>query len=127
MGQPVKVSDRLLLDARMAAEAMNRSITGQLEHWARLGRAIETVLRGTEVLKLAMNGGALPLSELLSSVDTPEGRKRVAGHLQDLPYPHYETAETPGLLVRIESDGTRTVGRFVNRQFQTIQKKKRKR
>jgi len=27
---------------------------------------------------------------------------------------------SPGLLVRIEADGRRTVGRFVNRQFQPV-------
>jgi hypothetical protein len=36
-----------------------------------------------------------------------------------LPYPHYEPApDSPGLLVRIEANGKRTTGRFVNRKFQ---------
>jgi hypothetical protein len=44
-------------------------------------------------------------------------------HLKSRPYPHYEAAaEAPGLLVRIEADGKRTVGRFVNRQFQPIKR-----
>ena len=59
------------------------------------------------------------LSECLESVDSPEGRRRVAEHLESRPFPHYEPApDAPGMLVRIEADGTRTVGRFVNRQFQ---------
>jgi hypothetical protein len=42
-------------------------------------------------------------------------------HLKTRPYPHYEAAaESPGLLVRTEADGRRTVGRFVNRQFQSV-------
>jgi hypothetical protein len=54
-------------------------------------------------------------------VDSPVGRKRVFEHLKTKPYPHYEAAaESPGLLVRIEADGKRTVGRFVNRQFQLV-------
>jgi hypothetical protein len=42
-------------------------------------------------------------------------------HLRTRPYPHYEAASgAPGWLVRIEASGKRTVGRFVNRQFQPI-------
>jgi hypothetical protein len=38
--------------------------------------------------------------------------------LHNQPFPHYETApDGPGLLVRIEADGTRSVGRFINRQL----------
>jgi hypothetical protein len=62
-----------------------------------------------------------PLSACFKSVNAPEGRKRVAEHLKSLPYPHYEPApDSPGLLVRIEADGKRTIGRFVKRKFQTV-------
>jgi hypothetical protein len=57
-------------------------------------------------------------------VDSPAGRHRVAGFLRTQPYPHYEPAPAaPGLLVRIEADGNRTLGRFVNRQFQAAKTK----
>jgi hypothetical protein len=60
-----------------------------------------------------------PLSECLESVDSDEGRRRVAEHLRNRPYPHYEPVpDAPGMLIRTEEDGTRSVGRFVNRQFQ---------
>jgi hypothetical protein len=46
----------------------------------------------------------------------------VAEHLASLPFPHYEPApDSPGLLVRIDADGTRTLGRFVNRQFEAAE------
>lgn len=76
MSQPVKLSDELVLDARLAAESFERSIGGQIEFWAQLGRAVDTLL-------------------------------------------HYEpTSEVPGTLVRIDADGKRTIGRFVNRKFE---------
>ena len=117
MSQPVKVSDALVLDARLMGEATQRSIAGQIEFWARLGRAIETVLRGDQVLALSKAAKVKPLSACLQSVDSPEGRQRLAEHLNSLPYPHYEPALS-GLLVRIEANGKRTTGRFVNRKFQ---------
>ena len=39
MSQPVKLSDSLVLDARLASEVVERSIAGQIEFWARVGRA----------------------------------------------------------------------------------------
>src|SRR5690349_20279000 len=121
MNQPVKVSDALVLDARLMGEATQRSIAGQIEFWARLGRAVETLLRGDQLLALSKAGKAKPLSACLNSIDSAEGRKRLAKHLQSLPYPHYQPApDSPGLLVRTEANGRRTTGRFVNRKFQEV-------
>jgi hypothetical protein len=125
VSQPVKVSDALVLDARLTGEVAERSIAGQIEFWARLGRAIEPLLRGDKALALRRAGDSKPLSECLHSVDSPEGHQRVAEHLKDRPYPHYEPADTPGVLVRIESDGKRTVGRFVSREFRAVKKAQR--
>lgn len=118
MGQPVKIADSLVLDARMAGEVERRSIAGQIEFWALLGEALEPLLQGIQAMALLRSKSAQPLSDLLGSVDSPEGRRRVAGHLKSLPFPHYEAARGRlGFLVRTEADGTRTVGRFVNRRF----------
>lgn len=120
MGQPVKISDTLVLDARVAGEAMERSIAGQIEFWAKLGRALEPLLHGDRVLALCQAAEAKPLSACLESVDSPAGRQRVVEYLKTRPYPHYEAGGSPGLLVRIEANGKRTLGRFVNRQFQPV-------
>lgn len=114
----MKVSDKLLLDARFAGEAAERSIAGQIEYWARLGRAVELHLRAAEALRLKRTGEARPLSELLADVRTAAGRKRLASYLRTRPFPHFEGAPgRRGLVVKIDRDGTRTVGRFVNRNF----------
>ena len=124
MGQPVKLSDALVLDARITGEAVERSIAGQVEFWARLGRAVEPLLQGAQALAVCRNATARPLSACLDSVDSPEGRRRVATFLQTQPFPQYEPVpEFPGLLIRIEADGKRTVGRFVNRQFKAVKTK----
>lgn len=120
----MKLSDTLVLDARLTGEMAERSIAGQIEFWAKLGRAVEPMLQGVQVLALSRAGAAKPLSECLDSVDSPEGHRRVAEHLESLPFPHYEPAETAGLLVRTAEDGTRTLGRFVNRKFQSVKSAK---
>jgi hypothetical protein len=121
MSQPVKLSDELVLDARMTAEIAERSIAGQIEFWAQLGRAIEPLLGGAQALALRQAGAIRPLSACLKTVDTSEGHDRVRAYLGTRPFPHYEkAADVPGMLVRIDADGTRTIGRFVNRQFQPL-------
>jgi hypothetical protein len=58
------------------------------------------------------------ISECIESVGTPEGHARLKAFLESEPFPHFEGY--PGdrtLLVRIDADGTRTVGKFVNRKF----------
>jgi len=116
MSQPVKISDDLVLDARLTGEIVRRSIAGQIEFWANLGRAVEPLLEGGKALALQKSGRLRPLSSCLKSVDSPEGRRRVADYLRSRPFPHYEPAPR-GMLVRIDSDGTRTLGRFVGRRF----------
>jgi hypothetical protein len=137
MSQPVKLSDALVLDARLAAEVQERSIAGQVEFWARLGRSIDLLLTGRQMTALRrldqefreaqesrkyQGDQAEPLSKRLASVDTPAGRARVAAYLETRPFPHFKSRDgRPELLVRIDEDGTETIGRFVNRVFVAVE------
>lgn len=124
MSQPVKLSDSLVLDARMTGEIVERSIAGQVEFWARLGRAVELLIEGPQVLALCRNAGARPLSACLASVDTPAGRQRVSEFLESQPFPHYKPhPHQAGLLIRTDANGRKTVGRFLHRQFEPIRSK----
>jgi hypothetical protein len=118
MGQPVKLSDDLVLEARTVGAVARRSIAGQVEFWARLGKAIEPLLRGDRALALQRSGTARSLAESVEAVDTDVGRERVRGYLESRPFPHFEPCpDEAGMLVRIDEDGTRTRGRFINRTF----------
>lgn len=126
MSQPVKLSNELVLDARMTGKVVKRSIAGQVEFWARLGKSIEMLLETPQIFALCRSGATRPLSECLNSVDTATGRQRVADFLRNQPFPHYESDPARrGLLVRVEADGRRTVGRFLHRQFVPIKAKAR--
>ena len=41
MGTAVRVSDNLIRDARLYGKVDNRSATGQIEHWAKIGKIVE--------------------------------------------------------------------------------------
>jgi hypothetical protein len=118
MPQPVKLSDALVLDARIAAEAQERSIAGQVEFWAKLGQATERLLDGRRIEALRAAGSAESLFKAIDEVEKPAGRARLKAYLESLPFPHFEQhPHRSDLLIRIEESGKRTVGRFVNKQF----------
>jgi len=119
MGQPVKLSDELVCEARVTAGISDRSIAGQIEFWAQLGRALEPLLRGDRVLALRQAAAVRRLSSTVEGVKSSGGGQRVADYLKTRPFPHFEAAaEAPGLLRRTDEDGTVTLGRFVNRVFE---------
>jgi hypothetical protein len=126
VSQPVKLSDALVLDARITGELVERSIAGQVEFWARLGRSIEPLLQGNQILALCRNAATRPLSECLESVDSSQGHERLKIYLESQPFPHYEAhPNQAGLLIRIDEDGRHTTGRFVNRRFQAVKTDKK--
>lgn len=129
MGMPVKLSDELVLAARMEAEATERTITSQIEHWAKLGRAAEAALPYGEVvkLKLAAFNAEPPVAKAktnrsdmrkrLDSMTQARVRSGVIDALRAAGRPVYEATDHPGYVMRIDPDGHRTVGRFEGRQF----------
>jgi len=41
MSKAIRVSDELIRNARLYSSVDNRSIPGQIEHWAKIGRCVE--------------------------------------------------------------------------------------
>jgi len=128
MGMPVKLSDELVRLARKEAEAADRSLTAQIEHWAKLGRSVETALGHGEVLALKRAGG--DLSRAFPGTSTRHAihalLRRIAGATdraelaRTLPHARVVYQSDPGgsgLIMRIEPDGRRTRGRFEQRRF----------
>jgi hypothetical protein len=112
MSQPVKLSDELVMEARVAGAAMQRSIAGQVEFWANVGRALERVANRTQIERL-QNRATLPLSEIVATINSPSGRERLNSYLNSRPFPRFSAhPELARTFVREDADGTRTVGRF---------------
>ena len=62
---PVKLSGELVEEARSSAKLFNRSLTGQIEHWAAIGRAIESQLPGDALLRLLERmGGTMKIGRV---------------------------------------------------------------
>ncbi len=122
MGSPVaiKVGAEFAEAARAAADAADRSLTGQVEHWAKLGRAIEALLPAPTAHALKQSSGhpdALDDVTLRNQVlaalgafreSSPTTKRSRLGLDQQTRYVPAPSRLTG--LIRIEPDGTRTRG-----------------
>lgn len=118
MSMSLKISDELLKDAREEAKATDRSITSQIEHWARLGRKVERGLRHKEIVNLKRDPQSDPLVQsILAKI-----RRATESDHSDLAKellasgPVYQSAPG-GRIERILPDGTRSIGHVVGREF----------
>ena len=106
------------MKARIAGEASIRSIAGQVEFWARIGKAVEGLLTGQQMHVIGRSSSTESVLKRLDTVDSSEGRQRVKDYLASQPYPHYFVhPELKGVLIREEEDGRKVAGRFLNREF----------
>ena len=77
---PVKLSGDLVNEARESAKMFNRSLTGQIEHWASIGRAIEAQMSGESLTRLLERvGGTLKISRTQDA----EQRDQIAAVLSE--------------------------------------------
>jgi hypothetical protein len=116
MSSAVKLSDELVLTARREARIASRSMTQQIEHWARIGRVVERAggqdpkrLRAALAAELDFDGltneeRAVVLGELEAAIFRPHGDEAVAEHVQSLPGRRSELDEQ-GRLISVMAPG----------------------
>ena len=123
MGMPVKLSDELVQHARDEAKATDRSITAQIEHWAKLGRYVENALQHEDVLALKRAEAdddtvtRASIEGVLRRVAGSIDRNELARALMSGRTVYQSDPKGSGAIERIESNGRRTLGRFENRRF----------
>lgn len=126
MSTAIKVSDSLAEEARAAAQDADRSLTGQVEHWARLGKAVEPLLTTKTITALKKWPELSPEEEeiekqrILEALEqfrnTPAAvlRERIGLDKMTIYLPD---PERPGGLIRVTPDGTRQRGHRVGSEF----------
>lgn len=127
MPQPVKLSDPIIEQARAAAAAADRSMAAQIEHWARLGRAVEAVLTTPQSAALKQGGrpsAAADEAERAALLRAMRLAVAAAGHadlgrvLRAADRDRYGVDPAfPDCVVRHAPDGSRTPGHIVHRRF----------
>lgn len=116
---PVKLSGELVEEARNSANLFHRSLTGQIEHWAAIGRAVEAQLPGDTLTRLLEQvGGTMKISRVADAAQRQQVITVLAGFLSKITdegewlreisargVPLYGTEA--GKVVRLNPDGSR--------------------
>lgn len=82
-GVPVRLSDALTLRAREEAEISDRSLTEEVEHWARLGQVVERAIQAATVQHLKARSHDPQLAERLAFAASPAGQAKAAKLIRD--------------------------------------------
>ncbi len=120
----VKLSDRdVIRDVKHEARISDRSMAGQVEHWVKIGRAVEAILGNAEVMALKENlqhfvrqatarGVESKIVSAVTHVMMTRDREAVKAHIVGSGVPVYQADPShPGKVIRIMPDGSRASGR----------------
>jgi hypothetical protein len=77
-GVPVRLSEALAKRARATADLLDRSMTEQVEHWARLGQVVEAAISAQTVERLKMRSYDPELPERIAFAASADGRVAAA-------------------------------------------------
>ncbi len=123
----IKVSAELADAARKEASEADRSLTGQIEHWAKLGRAAEAIMPSQVAAALkrcagdiqaiddeSIRGKVLSALAAMQSQKPESLRQKIGLDQQTLFEPD---PENPGGMIRVTPDGVRTQGVMNGRVF----------
>lgn len=123
----IKISEEVAELVRRAATASDRSMAGQVEHWARLAMEVEDRATVTEVNAIkGMRGDSAHISDadLRERVDRIIGEFRSTGSAElreriglDQRAVYEPDPENPEGVVKVDPDGTRTRGSIEGRVF----------
>ena len=127
-GVPVRLSAQLAERARKAAEVQDRSLTQQVEHWARLGEIMEAAINGSTEQRLKTASHDPKLQERLAAADAPGAGRGTMDLVFSRGGPWYGTAaDDPTVIVRRNVDGTETRGKIVDGKFAATPARPKKR
>lgn len=129
----LKISASIAQAAREAALVADRSLTAQIEHWARLGMEVDEKLTGSAMQAIKRGRWetqATPrdqeeIRSYLSSLSVPGTATAVAlasGFLKGQTTYSVEPTE-PGVIVRTNPNGTRTRGKMRGKEFFPFRKR----
>jgi hypothetical protein len=118
---PLRIDSELVNHARSAGALFDRPPTAQIEHWAKLGRVLDSILSGESISKVKQRGKVADLDQVVGLSQTERGRKKALAMIAKHAGPTYESdPSAPDLLVERRADGTARRGRFVNRRFVSV-------
>jgi len=135
----VKLSDEdVIRDLKHEAQIADRSMAGQIEHWVKLGKAVEAALGSSEIRAVKENARAFSrgttvegvkekiLSSLNQLILSPD-RTSVKARIMAAGVPVYQSdPANPGRVIQINPEGNRVSGHIKDGSFVPAETRRRK-
>ena len=116
----VRIAVKLMNEAETAAKIHQRSLSAQVEHWARIGAAIDGSLNTGDIVQIKTATSDAQIYAALTAIVTGRGAQSTLRHIQNSDGPIYEEHPTRNdLIVRIQN-GHKQAGRFLEGTFDFI-------
>ncbi len=131
MTSPMRLSAKLVEAAEKESKIRSRSVPKQIEYWAGLGKAVESVIDQADVFAVVQGLKRLAVEPIASVTVDPgdvfqsleESREQgnLTGRVTSAPI-YYETSQShPGLLDQVNAvTGERKTGQFRNGTFEQL-------
>lgn len=127
----IRIDENLALQAQQHAKTQNRSINGQVEYWAQLGKAIASkissadafaVTQGLKRLRLEpINNMSVDPEVVLEELESDRNNEFSGKPVTSAPFYFEMSVSQPGLLDRVDiKTGERQTGKFTNGEFEAI-------
>lgn len=126
----LRLSNDLVSEAEIQSHVSKRSVPMQIEYWASIGHAIEEYLTPKDVDALFSGRAEVHIEPKvsrpanLSAVFGQLEADRRSGDLQKKVVTSKEwfeiSKDRPGHLVKVTSDGSRTIGKFEDGEFKAL-------
>lgn len=127
MSVPVRLDKNLVHDAEMEVASQKRSAPKQIEYWAEIGRSVARFASSSDLLALKQGFAQVNIVPIASVIVDPtevfgaletDGEQGALSRAVTQAKVWYEASVShPGLLDRVQADGTRETGSFCDGEF----------
>jgi len=127
----LRIDESLVIQAQRQAKVQNRSINGQIEYWAKLGRAIASnisaadafsVTQGLKEIRLETSQSiSIDPNAVLNELEADREKGFSGKPVTSAPFYFEASVSKPGFLDKVNTmSGERQTGRFQNGKFEAI-------
>jgi len=124
---PVRLQDELMRSAALVGALHQRSAAQQVEYWASLGRNVAGLLDPEQLLAVKsglarlhvepVRAAAVDPETVFASLEKARDNGTLAASVTTAQDRYQASVSHPGLLERISSDGSKTIGMFEDGVF----------
>ncbi|BFM06890.1 TA system antitoxin ParD family protein [Halioxenophilus aromaticivorans] len=127
---PVRLQADLMEEAKRSGQLSHRSAAEQVEYWASIGRTVGNLLTPDALLavrtglaKISIEpvaGQAVNPNDVLANLASQRSSGQLSKSISQGRTKYQASAHHPGLLEKIDADGSVTLGQFSNGVFEPM-------